>query len=551
MDMIFTRGVSNIEHSMRICIAVTLLLLAATAAMSQDKCITPDRVATLLSQIKDISNVQANDAVKTEILAIKKEMSAEAVESVTEKSGRNTGSKAPEKSVDTATAAAKRKETVCQILNSSPWPGKSLVGDEAASAWISLVKTYLSVPQQLDLMPVIAAGLNNGEIAKDNDLAAFVDRLRIRLGQPQLFGTQMTEKNGFIVLYPLQSEESVDAFRKEYGMDPIKDHLRAIQNVYKKLIVRSTAKVKRVPVANASTAAPSSTSELINKDADNDVVKVDTSIVTIDATVSGTTVPTLGKGDFKIYEDGQEQEITAFEASESPFDIVLLLDLSGSTSDKIGLIKKTTKHFIETKRDADRVAIVTFNSGQNVVSPLQADKTKLLADISHIKGNGASQVWDSEKFAMDLLKRDSPAGRRKAVVVMTDGIDNDLYFTPGLGSSILFADLVEEIRNNQISIFPIYLSPSGPDSQNGQLAQDARRTMQLIADESGGTLYTTANLDSLNEVYEHVLQDVGRVYSLGYEPKNDKRDGTWRSIRVEVPTHPDLKLRARSGYYAK
>lgn len=550
MDMIFTRGVSIIEHSLRVCLAVILILLAATAAMSQDKCVSQERVATLLSQIKDVSNVQANEAVKTEILAIKKEMSMEAVESVTEKSGRNTGNKAPEKPVESPDTAAKRKDTVCQILNGSRWPGKSLVGDEAASAWISLVKTYLSVPQQLDLMPIIAAGLNNGEIAKDNDLAAFVDRLRIRVGQPQLFGTQLTEQNGFIVLFPLQSEERVDAFRREYGMDPLKDHLRAIQNVYKKLVIRSTAKVKRIPVANAPISA-SSTSELINKDADNDVVKVDTSIVTIDATVSGTTVPTLGKGDFKIYEDGQEQEITAFEASESPFDIVLLLDLSGSTSDKLGLIKKTTRHFIETKRDADRVAIVTFNSGQNVVSPLQANKAKLLDAISRIKGNGASQVWDSEKFAIDLLKRDSPAGRRKAIVVMTDGIDNDLYYALGPGSSILFADLVEDIRNNQVSIFPILLSPSGADLQNGQLAQDARRTMQLIADESGGTLYTTANLDSLNEVYERVLQDVGRVYSLGYQPKNDKRDGTWRSIKVEVPTHPDLKVRARSGYYAK
>lgn len=551
MDMIFIKGVNIIKHSLRVCLAVILTLVAAAAAISQDKCVSPKRIATLLSQIKDVGNVQANEAVKTQILAIKKEMSAEAVASVTEKSGRNAANNAPDKPVDTGATATKRAETICQILNSSPWPGKSLVGDEAASAWISLVKTYLSVPQQLDLMPIIAAGLNNGEIAKDNDLAAFVDRLRIRVGQPQLFGTQLTEQNGFIVLFPLQSEERVDAFRREYGMDPLKDHLRAIQNVYKKLVVRSIAKVKRVPVANASSSVSSSTSELINKDTDNDVVKVDTSIVTIDATVSGTTVPTLGKADFKIYEDGQEQEITVFDASDSPFDIVLLLDLSGSTSDKIGLIKKTTKHFIETKRDADRVAIVTFNSGQNVVSPLQADKAKLLDAISRIKGNGASQVWDSEKFAMDLLKRDSPAGRRKAIVVMTDGIDNDLYYALGPGSSILFADLLEDIRNNQVSIFPILLNPSGADLQNGQVAQDARRTMQMIADESGGTLYTTANLDSLNEVYERVLQDVGRVYSLGYQPKNDKRDGTWRSIKVEVPTHPDLKVRARSGYYAK
>ena len=75
--------------------------------------------------------------------------------------------------------------------------------------------------------------------------------------------------------------------------------------------------------------------------------------------------------------------------------------------------------------------------------------------------------------------------------------------------------------------------------------------MQLLADASGGTFYTTANLDNLNQVYERVLKDVGTVYSLGYQPKNDKRDGSWREIKVEAPGHPELKVRARAGYYAK
>jgi VWFA-related protein len=334
-------------------------------------------------------------------------------------------------------------------------------------------------------------------------------------------------------------------------MDLLRDHLRLIQNAYRKLVIRSTAKVKRVAMGSQQAAGSTSGSNLLNQNADDQVLKVDTSIVTIDATVAGAMMAKLDKSDFRIFEDGKEQQITSFDASDAPFDIVLLLDLSGSTSDKVGLIKKTTKHFIEMKRDSDRVAIVTFNSGQTVVSPLESDKNKLLDKISAIKGTGASQVWDSERFAIDLLKRDSPAGRRKAIVVMTDGIDNDLFFTLGPGSSMLFADLIEEIRNDQITIFPIYLNPSGAGNNIDQINENARRTMQLIADESGGTFYTTSNLDNLNEVYERVLQDVGRIYGLGYQPKNEKRDGTWRAIKIEVPNHPELKVRARSGYYAK
>ena len=536
---------------MLVCTSIVLTLFSAITAVSQDKCVSPERIATLISEIKDRSNGQVNEALQSEIFAIKKEMAAEASATVAEKSGRTASKKTGDRPADPSTVSAKRAERVCQILNGSPWPGRSTVGPEAASAWISLIKTYSSVPQQVDLMPVLAAGINSGEIAKDDDLAALVDRLRLRLGQSQLFGTQLTEQNGFIVLFPLQSEGNVDGFRKEFGLDPLKDHLRAIQNVYRKLVIRSTARVKRVPVENEQTSATPTGSKLFDVNTDNDVLKVDTSIVTIDATVSGSTIPKLVKNDFKIYEDGQEQEITAFETSDAPFDIVLLLDLSGSTSDKVGLIKKTTKHFIEMKRDADRVAIVTFNSGQTLVSPLEKDTAKLLNNISNIKGNGASLVWDSEKFAVDLLKRDSPVGRRKAVVVMTDGVDNDLYFSLGAGSSILFADLIEEIRNDQISFFPILLSPDGSDRDNAGLVQNARLTMQLIADESGGTMYTTANLDNLNEVFDRVMQDVGRVYSLGYQPKNEKRDGTWRTIKVDIPGHPELKVRARSGYYAK
>jgi VWFA-related protein len=359
----------------------------------------------------------------------------------------------------------------------------------------------------------------------------------------------MTEDNGFLVLYPLQSEANLDGWRKEYGMSPLREYLQKVQNFYRKQVIRSTAKVRRVPINKAANASDSSAP--INADTEGDVVKVETSVVTIDATVSGKDVPKLAKDDFKIYEDGKPQQITALNTSEAPFDIVLLLDLSGSTSDKVALIKKTTKRFVEMKRDIDRVAIVTFNSTQTVVSPLESDKQKLFDGLSKIKGVGASKVWDSEKFALDLLKRDSPDGRRKAVVVLTDGIDNDLFYTPGPGSDILFGDLLEEVRNGAIAIFPIFLSPNGPGSSISQLVADGRRTMQILADDSGGTFYTTANLESLNEVYERVMQDVGRVYSIDYEPSNDARDGTWRTIKVEIPSHPELKVRARSGYYAK
>ena len=539
--------------SIQIFLLLVVSLLASVQAFSQDKCVSPERISALTNSIKQPESKELNEGLKTEILAMKTRLMSDTAKAYAEKTGSNPKkNKSSDKGAPAATPTPTDPTTrICQILNSSPWPGKSLVNVDAASAWITLVKSYLSTSQQRDLLPVISAGMTSGEIQKNDELASFVDRLRLRLGQPQLFGTQLSEQNGFLVLYPLQSEAEVDDVRKDFGMVPLKEQLAKIERFYRKLVIRSTDKVKRVAVAKQSSPNSSDQSPLVNADGEEEVVKVDTSIVTIDATVAGSTIPQLSKADFKIYEDGQEQEISAFNASEAPFDIVLLLDLSGSTSDKLGLIKKTTKHFIQVKRDADRVAIVTFNSTQTVVSPLESDKKILVDRISDIKGVGASNIWDSEYFAMQLLKKESPTDRRKAIVVMTDGVDNHLYFTGG-GSNILFGDLLEEVRHSQISIFPIYLKPTFDIGGGiGLVNENARNTMQLLADESGGTFYTTENLDKLSQVYERVLEDVGRVYSIGYDPKNDKRDGTWRTIKVEIPNYPQLKVRARTGYYAK
>jgi VWFA-related protein len=202
------------------------------------------------------------------------------------------------------------------------------------------------------------------------------------------------------------------------------------------------------------------------------------------------------------------------------------------------------------KRDVDRVAIVAFTSEPTVVAELESDKKKLLGRVSKIKGFGASHVWDALASSFDMLRKNSSDERRKAVVLMSDGAENALTYIPRFGSQTLFADLVEEVRNGSFSVFPIYLDTE-TDEADARLYADARRTLQLLADESGGNFYRAEELEKLEEVYGRVIKDVGRVYSIGYEPANSRRDGAWRSIRVELPSKPGLRVRARPGYYAK
>jgi VWFA-related protein len=284
--------------------------------------------------------------------------------------------------------------------------------------------------------------------------------------------------------------------------------------------------------------------------ADEEIVKIESSLIFVNAVVFSTTNEILSKEDFRVLEDGNLQEIEYFKASNAPSDLILLLDLSGSTADQLGLINKTTKRFIEMKRDVDRVSIITFGENQTIVSPLETDSSRLLNSVANIRGEGSSKVWDALKFALGPIANET-GERRKAVVFMTDGADNALLFQPGYGSSILFSEIVEQVRNSEIAVFPIYLDTEGPDRTSAKVYADGRRTLKLIADESGGNYYAAKKISDLSRVYERVLIDIGRSYTIGYSSTNPKRDSTWRAIQVGLPGKPGIKVKARLGYYAR
>src|SRR5262249_47695661 len=154
-------------------------------------------------------------------------------------------------------------------------------------------------------------------------------------------------------------------------------------------------------------------------------------------------VTDLEQKDFKVFEDDHEEPITFFSASRVPFDLVLLIDLSGSTQSKRDLIRKSTSHFIEAARPSDRLAIVTFSDTTTVVAPLTQDRAVLLDSVKHIEGTGGTRAWDALKFTLDQVVGPKTVERRRAIVFITDGVDNALMGWGDIGSKISFADLLE------------------------------------------------------------------------------------------------------------
>jgi len=291
-----------------------------------------------------------------------------------------------------------------------------------------------------------------------------------------------------------------------------------------------------------------------------DTIRIDTDLVNLSASVfsrqSSLPKSALEQKDFAVFENGEPQQISFFASAETPFDLVLLLDLSGSTADKIKLIRTSSKRFVDAARPGDRIAILTFTLDIQVVSRLTLDHEALKTSIDQIeKPRGDTNFWDALRFVLEhIVSQSRVEGRRSAVVVMTDGVDNALPGVFGDGSVTTFAELIDVVRRSDTVVQTIYLDTVKEGRHNGTPASAyalAQQQLSELASVSGNTVYQARKVEDLNGVYAQVIRDLSTVYSIGYRPANRVRDGSWRAVAVQLVGRPDLVVRARRGYYAK
>lgn len=539
---------------MKFVLLAGVLILCGSVATSAQSCLTAEDVKKLLVRVESGESVRYDKKLNEELLKMaqkQRELLQEVVaKDQTKKSDQEKLHKLYEK--DTA--------RLCEIFKTSGWPTSDLVGVTGVPALYQVLKNSTSYELQRDLLPVILAVIKKDPKQKP-EFAGLFDRLRVSAGMKQLFGTQAVSIGGFIMLYPIEDEPKVDARRQEFGMVAMQENIRNLQRIYGKPVIKS----RQAPSTQHSKQLTDSiTNALGATDLDpdyvdpNDVIKTETNLVNLNVSVFNNKlkmfVGELKQEDFRVLEDGQEQTVSYFASTDVPFDLVLLVDLSGSTLDKRELIKKSTLKFIETARPNDRVAIVTFHSTASIVSPLTLDRSQLAASVENMEGQGGSHIWDAVKFAFDNVLGPKTLERRRAIVLMSDGADGALSRVgPPRGSEISFANLLEQVRQTDVLIVPIYLDTE--DSMGNPFFEgeyeNARRTLQLLAQESGGSYYKARKLSDLNGVYEQVINDLGKVYSLGYKPTNPLRDAGWRNVQISIANRPDLVTRARPGYYAQ
>lgn len=293
----------------------------------------------------------------------------------------------------------------------------------------------------------------------------------------------------------------------------------------------------------------------------NETVRVDSDLVDLNITVFShdkqLAVGRLAQRDFSIIEDGVEQEISLFASAEAPFDLVLLIDLSASTKDKLNLIRKSATSFVDAARPIDRIAILTFTDRLEIVSPLTFERKDLKERIKNIqKPFGGTNFWDALRYVVETMLDPSRTQRRSAVVMMTDGVDNALPDVPGEGSRTGFEELLSMVGRSDSILIPIYLDTEREMIHQRRIYsahayQIARHQLDLLASESGSKVYYARKVEDLKDAYQQVINDLSTVYSIGYRPINKTRDGSWRSVNVQLKDRPDLAARSRRGYFAR
>lgn len=307
----------------------------------------------------------------------------------------------------------------------------------------------------------------------------------------------------------------------------------------------------------------------------DDVIRTDTSLVQLNVGVvnqRGEAITTLSSSDFVVYEDGVRRPIVAFEPTEAPFSLVLMLDMSGSTITFRQQIQAAALRFLDALTPADRVAVVEFN-GKGVKSLLgfSTDRNRVAYAITLATGSGETPLYEGLKFSLRELAREGK--RRKAIVVLTDGLDTQVRngdrATIAKASDSNIATAIKADANSQVisvlndadregvTIFPLAL-PSGdpkrlplPDPSITAMYAAARTRLELLANRTGGRLHEIHRLDDLAKLYAQVAADLRTLYSIAYQaPNPGSHDGKWREIRVEI-ARADLVASTKPGYYAR
>ena len=259
----------------------------------------------------------------------------------------------------------------------------------------------------------------------------------------------------------------------------------------------------------------------------------------------------LTASDFAVFEDGVPQQVQFFEASSVPLDLIIMLDISSSMSDKMDVVHEAAVGFVKTLRDVDRGAVITFADAVDVTQVFTSDRAALEQAIRRTTARGATSLHNALYIALKEFGKAASQQteiRRQAIAVLSDGDDT--------ASLLSFDDVLALARKSGVCIYPIALQSKQAASRMAAAGQrryfsESEYSMRTLAQETGAQAFFPLQVVELKGIYGSIADELSNQYSLAYAPINILPDGRFRRISVRIAARPELRLRTRTGYTAR
>jgi Ca-activated chloride channel homolog len=293
-------------------------------------------------------------------------------------------------------------------------------------------------------------------------------------------------------------------------------------------------------------------------DVDEDsIIRTATSLISVPAVVldrSGRYIPNLHKEDFRIYEDGLEQEVAYFAPVEKPFTVALMLDASGSTQARLAQLRAAANVFISQLRPNDRLLVITFDGTIHILAEPSDVSAIRKTRLRIPEVTDGTVLYDAVDFALN--NRLSQIQGRKAIILFTDGVDMSSKVTSK--RNVRDAEeqdvLIYTVQYNTLPELPARLAAIANDKARERVRERMMKKyavsepyMRELAEKTGGRFYRAEGLADIQQAFSAITQELGMQYSLGYYPKDSSPRSGQRSIKVRV-RQPNLIVRARDSY---
>jgi len=261
----------------------------------------------------------------------------------------------------------------------------------------------------------------------------------------------------------------------------------------------------------------------------------------------GRFVSGLKQEHFRIYEDDVQQTILSFSQEDVPVSMGILLDLSGSMRGKIEQVNKAAEAFIRASNPQDQVFLIGFNEDVELLQDFTSDIDEIADALENTVVMGSTAIYDA--VYLGVQKAHTGTRPKKAIVLITDGVDRESYYT--------LDEMVSKVQESDVQVFVVgFLDPIKKkglfSSWSKTVPEKARDALIRIAEETGGKAFFPNQVSEIHGIVSEIASELRHQYSLGYFSTNGARDGSFRRVKIEIAgaNAAGNKLRYRRGYFA-